>query len=176
IISASRSTDIPAFYMDWFINRFKIGYIKWINPFNHTSQYVSFKETRLIVFWSKNPKSLIKHINYLNETVNNYYIQFTLNDYDKENLEPNVPSINDRIETFIKLSEMIGKEKVIWRFDPLILTNKIGIDELLKKVEKLGNQLKNYTNKLVISFADIKSYKKVQNNLRKEKIKYQEFN
>ncbi|MBA7548529.1 hypothetical protein ES705_40990 [subsurface metagenome] len=87
-----------------------------------------------------------------------------------------MPSINDRIETFIKLSEMIGKEKVIWRFDPLILTNKIGIDELIKKVEKLGNQLKNYTNKLVISFADIKSYKKVQNNLRKEKIKYQEFN
>jgi DNA repair photolyase len=176
IISASRSTDIPAFYSDWFIKRLEKGYIKWINPFNNVSLYVTFDKTRLFVFWSKNPKPMLKYLDFLNEKKYNYYFQFTLNDYDKEKLEPRVPNVQSRIETFQQLSERIGKEKVIWRFDPLILTDKIGIDELLRKVENIGNQLKNHTGKIVFSFADIKIYKKVQNNLRNNSIIYQEFN
>ncbi|MDR1919330.1 MAG: DUF1848 domain-containing protein [Tannerellaceae bacterium] len=176
IISASRSTDIPAFYADWFMHRFKTGYVKWKNPFNGVPLYVSFQKARLIVFWSKNPKPLIQHLSYLNEKNINYYFQFTLNDYDAEELEPKVPKVQSRIETFLELSEKIGKEKVIWRFDPLILTDKIGVDELLTKVENVGNQLKDHTRKLVFSFADIKIYKKVQNNLRRNAIPYQEFN
>ena len=175
VISASRSTDIPAFYSDWFIHRLKKGYLKWKNPFNGVPLYVTFQEARLIVFWSKNPKPLLKHLNWLDQNFPNYYFQYTLNDYDKT-LEENVPPLNNRIETFIKLSEKIGKEKVIWRFDPLILTDKIGVDDLLRKIENIGNQLKNYTNKLVFSYADIKIYKKVQNNLQKAEVKYTEFN
>lgn len=176
IISASRSTDVPAFYADWFINRLKKGYVKWKNPFNNSYLYVSFKNTRLIIFWTKNPKPMLKHLNYLDEIKINYYFQFTLNDYDDENLEPNVPSVEERIETFIKLSERIGKSKVIWRFDPLILTDKIDVQDLLKKTENIGNQLKNYTEKMVFSYADIKNYKKVQTNLKRNNINYQEFN
>lgn len=176
IISASRSTDIPAFYSDWFIKRIKEGYVKWKNPFNGVPLYVTFNKVRLFVFWSKNPKPMLKYLEFLNEKSYNYYFQFTLNDYDKEKLEPRVPNVQSRIETFQQLSERIGKEKVIWRFDPLILTDKIGVDELLRKVENIGNQLKNHTEKLVFSFADIKIYNKVQNNLRKNSIPYQEFN
>jgi DNA repair photolyase len=176
IISASRATDIPAFYADWFVQRLQDGYVKWKNPFNGVPLYVSFQKTRLIVFWSKNPKPLIKHLNFLDERIPNYYFQFTLNDYDAEKLEPNVPNMQSRIETFIQLSERIGKEKVIWRFDPLILTDKIGVNELLRKVENIGNQLKGHISKMVFSFADIKLYRKVQNNLRKNEIHYQEFN
>jgi DNA repair photolyase len=176
IISASRSTDIPAFYSDWFFQRLKEGYVKWKNPFNGVPLYVSFQNTRLIVFWSKNHKPIIKRLDYLNEKNINCYFQFTLNDYDAEKLEPRVPNVQTRIETFIELSEKVGKEKVIWRFDPLILTDTIGVNELLRKIENIGNQLKNHTDKLVFSFADIKIYKKVQNNLRSNAIKYQEFN
>ena len=176
IISASRSTDIPAFYSDWFFQRLKEGYVKWTNPFNGKPIYVSFQNTRLIVFWSKNHKPIIEHLNYLDDKQLNYYFQFTLNDYDAEKFEPRVPNVQTRIETFIKLSEKVGKEKVIWRFDPLILTDKMGVYELLRKVENVGNQLKNYTNKLVFSFADIKTYRSVQNNLRNNSIPYQEFN
>jgi DNA repair photolyase len=176
IISASRSTDIPAFYSDWFIQRIKEGYVKWKNPFNGVPLYVSFNKARLIVFWSKNPKPMLKQLDYLDDRIKNYYFQYTLNDYDIEKLEPNVPNVQSRIETFLKLSERIGKGKVIWRFDPLILTDKIGIDELLKKAENIGNQLKNHTEKMVFSFADIKLYKKVQNNLRNNAVNYQEFN
>jgi len=176
IISASRSTDIPAFYSEWFIERLKKGYLKWKNPFNGVPLHVSFKKTRLIVFWSKNPKPIIKHLDYLDDNNLNYYFQYTLNDYSKEYLEGNVPNLESRIDTFIQLSEIIGKDKVIWRFDPYILTDAIGVDELLKRTEYIGNRLKNYTSKLVFSYADIKTYKKVQNNLRKDSIPYLEFN
>jgi DNA repair photolyase len=176
IVSASRATDIPAFYSDWFIYRLKQGYVKWKNPFNGVPLYVSFKNTRLITFWSKNPKPMIKHLGYLNDTGINYYFQFTLNDYVNEKLEAKVGSIDKRIETFIELSEKVGKEKVIWRFDPYILTKTSGVDELLKRTEYIGNKLKTHTSKLVFSFADIKIYKKVQNNLRKDSVAYIEFN
>jgi DNA repair photolyase len=176
IISASRSTDIPAFYAKWFINRLKAGYCIWYNPFNQQPMYVAFKNAKAVVFWSKNPKPLIPYLHELDERGIHYYFQFTLNDYDQEQLEPNVPSVEKRIETFKELSNKIGKEKVIWRFDPLILTNKIGVDELLRKVENIGNQLKGYTEKLVFSFADIGNiYKKVENNLKRLHINYQEF-
>jgi hypothetical protein len=175
IISASRSTDIPAFYSDWFIHRLREGYTVWINPFNGAKSYVSFEKARLIVFWSKNPEPLIKHLPYLDEKISNYYFQFTLNDYEKEGLEPNVPPLRSRIETFVSLSERIGKNKVIWRFDPLILTDKIGIEELLRKVENIGNRLRNNTEKMVFSFADIEIYKKVQKNLLNNSIRYREF-
>lgn len=154
----------------------KEGYLKWKNPFNGVPSYVSFQNTRLIVFWSKNYKPLIQHLDCLDEKNINYYFQFTLNDYDAENLEPGVPEVQARIETFIQLAEKAGREKVIWRFDPLILTGTVGVDELLRKVEHTGNQLKNHTKKLVFSFADIKIYRKVQNNLRNNAIPCQEFN
>ena len=176
IVSASRSTDIPAFYSEWFNNRLKKGYLKWKNPFNGVPLYVSFKKTRLIVFWSKNPKPIIKHLDYLDSNNINYYFQYTLNDYSKEHLEENVPNLESRIDTFMQLSDKIGKDKVIWRFDPYILTDTTGVDELLKRTEYIGNRLKNYTSKLVFSYADIKTYKKVQNNLRKDSIPYLEFN
>jgi len=176
IISASRSTDIPAFYAKWFINRLKAGYCVWYNPFNQQPMYVAFKNAKAIVFWSKNPKPLIPYLHELDERGIHYYFQFTLNDYDKEQFEPNVPSVEKRIETFKELAEKIGKEKVIWRFDPLIMTEKIGVDELLRKVENIGNQLKGHTEKLVFSFADIGNiYKKVENNLKRLNINYQEF-
>jgi DNA repair photolyase len=176
ILSASRSTDIPAFYAKWFINRIKAGYCVWCNPFNQQPMYVSFKKAKAIVFWTKNPQPLIKYLHELDERGIHYYFQFTLNDYDKENFEPNVPSVEKRIEIFKELSEKIGKKKVIWRFDPLIMTNKIGVEELLKKVENIGNQLKGHTEKLVFSFADIGSiYKKVENNLKRLNINHIEF-
>jgi DNA repair photolyase len=175
IISASRSTDIPAFYSGWFIDRFKRGYLKWKNPFNGLYSYVAFKNTRLIVFWSKNPKAMIKHLDYFDDQNINYYFQYTLNDYDKEKLEANVPSVEKRIETFIELSEKIGKEKVIWRFDPYILTNSSDVQELLKRTEYIGDKLYGHTEKLVFSFADINSYRKVENNLNRQKVLYSEF-
>jgi DNA repair photolyase len=175
IVSASRSTDIPAFYADWFVERWKKGYVKWTNPFNGVPLYVSFKNTRAVVFWSKNPRPMLKHLDFLDIHVKNYYFQYSLNDYEKEGYEGNVPPLDKRIETFITLSEKIGKDKIIWRFDPLLLTEQIEVNELLVRVKNIGDQLVNYTNKLVFSYADIREYSKVANNLKKAQIPYREF-
>lgn len=175
IVSASRSTDIPAFFSRWFMNRLRRGYVRWVNPFNQVSQYVSFSEARVIVFWSKNPKPLFQYLPELDEKGINYYFQFTINDYESERLEPHVPPLSQRIDTFRALSEKIGKKRVIWRFDPLILTDKLTVVHLLERISRVAEQLKGYTERLVFSFADIAVYNKVRNNLVREHINYQEF-
>ena len=175
IVSASRSTDIPAFYADWFFERLNKGYVAWKNPFNGVYSYVSFKNARLIVFWSKNPKPLLNYLDELKNKNINCYIQFTLNDYVQEQLEINVPSVEERINTFKKLVDKLGKGKVIWRFDPLILTETIHVNELLRRIKRIGDELKGYTEKLVFSYADISIYKKVKKNLENNLISYREF-
>lgn len=175
IVSASRSTDIPAFYADWFFHRLKVGYSAWTNPFNGVKSYVSYQNTRFIVFWSKNPRPLLDHLDYLKERNIGCYIQYTLNDYEKEKLEQGVPTLQQRIDTFKQLVDKLGKGRVIWRFDPLILTDDISIDSLLSKIERIGNQLQGYTEKLVFSYADILSYRKVKANLEKNHIPYHEW-
>lgn len=178
IVSASRSTDIPGFYSEWFLHRLKVGYSAWTNPFNGVKYYVSYRDTRLIVFWSKNPESLLKQgglLDYLKEKGINTYIQYTLNDYVAEGLEKGVPDVEKRIDTFKRLVEYLGVGKVIWRFDPLILTEGISVDGLLGKVERIGNELKGYTEKMVFSFADIAAYRKVRANLVNNNIRYREF-
>lgn len=169
IISASRSTDIPAFYAKWFFNRLAKGYCTWYNPFNRQNKmYVSFKKCKVVVFWTKNPKPILPYLHELDKRGIHYYFQVTLNDYIKEGFEPNVPSVEDRVETFKQLSGMIGEERVIWRFDPLIITPSITPRDLLTRIWNIGNKLKGYTDKLVFSFVDVKAYRKVQNNLVKE--------
>ncbi len=168
IISASRSTDIPAFYAKWFINRLRTGYCVWYNPFNQKPTYVSFANCKVVVFWTKNPKPLISYLHELDESGIHYYFQFTLNDYNNEGFEPNVPRLEERINTFKELSQLIGKERVIWRFDPLIVTPQLTLRDMLVKIWNVGNKLKGLTDKLVFSFIDINCYRKVQNNLVKE--------
>ena len=166
IISASRSTDVPAFYVKWFVKRLREGWCSWKNPFNGEVRKVAFAKTRIIMFWSKNPKPMLGRLDEVEELgFSQYYFQFTLNDYDNERLEPNVSSVEERIDTFRRLSDRIGKERVIWRFDPLLLSDKISIDVLLERIATIGRQLKGYTEKLVFSFIDIASYRKVQKNL-----------
>lgn len=175
IISASRSTDIPAFYADWFFERLKRGYSVWTNPFNGVTSYVAYSNTRFIVFWSKNPKPLLEHLDYLNERNIGCYIQYTLNDYEREGLEKGVPPLSQRIETFKILVDKLGRGRVIWRFDPMILTDRISVGYLLEKVKNIGDQLIYYTEKLVFSFADIATYRKVKFNLENNGINYIEW-
>lgn len=178
IVSASRATDIPAFYADWFLHRLKTGYSAWTNPFNGVRSYIAYDHTRLIVFWSKNPAPLLEKdgcLDYLAQKGINTYIQYTLNDYVTEKLERGVPPLQGRIDTFRRLVDRLGFGKVIWRFDPMMLTDTIGTDEILEKVGRIGNQLKGYTEKLVFSYADIRAYRKVQSNLTKNAIRFREF-
>ena len=175
IVSASRATDIPAFYADWFFDRLEKGYSVWTNPFNGAKSYVSYARTRLVVFWSKNPRPLLPHLEKLREKGIRCYLHYTLNDYETEGLEHGIPPLDERIDTFLRFSELLGKELVIWRFDPLIRTDRIGVEELLRKAERIGDRLRGHTRKLVFSFADIRTYRSVQRNLRRNDIRWREF-
>ncbi len=175
LVSASRATDIPAFYSSWFFNRLRQGYARWRNPYNGKDSYISFAKTKFIIFWSKNPKPLLPLLPTLKEMGIGCYIQYTLNDYFAEGLEPNVPSVAERINTFKQLVDELGMGAVIWRFDPLILTDKISADALLNKIERIANRLHGYTEKLVFSFADILAYRKVRRNLSDAGVHYREW-
>lgn len=148
IISASRATDIPAFYSRWFFNRLRQRYARWRNPYNGKDSYISFAKTKFIVFWSKNPRPLLPLLPILKEMGIGCYIQYTLNDYFADGLEPNVPSVAERIDTFKQLVDELGLGAVVWRFDPLILTDKISADALLDKIESIAERLHGYTENL----------------------------
>lgn len=175
VISASRSTDIPAFHAQWFAHRLAAGYCRWINPFSGRPQYVSFERTRAIVFWSKNPRPILPVLDLLDHRSIAYYFQYTLNDYEAEGLEPNVPALQERVETFQRFSRRLGKDRVIWRFDPLLLTDRLSEEALMRKVRHVGDMLCGLTDKMIISFADIGTYAKVRRNLGHHGVAYQEF-
>ncbi len=175
ILSISRATDVSAFFSDWFYEALQNGYLHWRNPFNNQQLTVSFLNVRAIVFWSKFPKPIFPILEELEKRNINYYFLFTLNDYETEGYEPNLPSLAERINIFKELSSKIGKEKVIWRFDPLILSSKISINQLIDKVVGIGNEIHEYTKKLIFSFVQISNYRKVKANFARKSIHYQEF-
>ncbi len=156
IISASRRTDIPAFYSDWFMNRIREGFFHRVNPFN-SNQVSGFslnpEDVDAICFWTKNPKPLMQHLDELDQSGFNYYFQFTLNPYDKT-FEPNVPSLEARISIFQELAERIGPERVVWRYDPVILSSATPVNWHLEQVEHVAEQLASSTRRLIFSFYD----------------------
>lgn len=164
IISASRRTDIPAFHTNWFMECIDKGYVETVNPYNKKVSKISLlpEEVDCIVFWTKNPLPLIKHLDRLQDY--KYYFQFTLNSYGTD-IEPYVPNKNDVIiPVFKELSKRIGKEKVIWRYDPLFITDKYTIDYHYYYFDVLCNELKDYTEVCVFSFLDI--YDKLKERLK----------
>lgn len=165
IISASRRTDIPAFFGDWFINRLKEGFIDTVNPYNtnQVSRYnLSPNEIEAIVFWTKNPKPFLKHIDYLKNNGFRFYFQFTLNDYPST-LEPFLPSISERVQTFKTLSDLIGRDRVLWRFDPIVISNVTPPEYIVERIKYIASELQGRVESLTISFMDY--YGKVTNRL-----------
>lgn len=164
ILSASRRTDIPAFYSDWFFNRLKEGFVLVRNPMNiHQVSRVTLSPEVIdcIVFWSKNPKPMLARLDELKDYM--YYFQFTINPYDR-GLELGVPRKEGIISTFKELSEKIGLKRVIWRYDPILLTENMGVDYHVRYFEEIAKRLEGYTNMCVISFVDL--YQKTQRNLK----------
>jgi len=165
IITASRATDIPAYYGEWFVNRLRAGYCHWVNPFNREVSRVTFAKTRAIVFWTKNAIPFSDKLSEVDASGKGYYFTYSLNDYVFENWEPNLPALPARIDNFCSLSERLGADRVIWRFDPLILSDSLDVESLLERIERIGAHIHRYTRKLIVSFVDIAAYKKVQRNL-----------
>lgn len=164
ILSVSRRTDIPNYYSDWFFNRIKDGYAYVRNPMNahQVSKIdISPEVVDCIVFWTKNPEPMMERLDEL--TKYEFYFQFTLTGYGKD-MECNVPHKKGKmIPVFQELSNKIGCERVIWRYDPIIFTKKYTPEYHLKAFEQIAISLKGYTKRCVISFVDV--YAKNKKNM-----------
>lgn len=166
IISASRRNDLPAFFSEWFFNRIKEGFVYVRNPMNPKMvSNISLKPNVVdcLVFWTKNPRPMLSNLFKLDELGYEYYFQFTLNPYGK-NIEVNVPTKNKIIASFKELANQIGPERVIWRYDPILLTDDITVEYHIKYFEYLASKLHNHTKKCVISYIDF--YEKCKRNLK----------
>jgi len=158
ILSASRATDIPACRVPWLLHALRQGGCAWRNPFNGTDTWVSFGNARVIVFWSKHFAPLLPHLPSVEQRGLAPFLHFTVNDYEAEGFEPGLPPLETRIATFRELSEHYGRDRVVWRFDPLLISRTTPVLELLRRVTALGERLHPYTSKLVFSFADLRTY------------------
>ncbi len=164
ILSVSRRTDIPNYYSEWFFNRIKAGFVYVRNPMNiHQVSRIDIKPEVVdcIVFWTKNPQPMLGRLDEL--AGYNYYFQFTLTGYGKD-MECNVPHKKEKmIPIFQELSNKIGMQRVIWRYDPIIFTEKYTPEYHLKAFEQIATALRGYTEKCVISFVDV--YAKNRKNM-----------
>ena len=155
IISASRRTDIPSFYSEWFYNRLREGYVLVRNPMNaHQVGKISLSPEVVdgIVFWTKNPIPMMGRLSELDGY--HYYFQFTLTAYGKD-VEPGIPSKNQRmIPAFCELSKQIGRERVVWRYDPIFLSEDYTVEYHLKYFRVLAKKLAPYTDTCTVSFLD----------------------
>ena len=165
IISASRRTDIPSYYSEWFFNRLKEGYVLVRNPMNvHQISKISLLPEVVdgIVFWTKNPAPMLNKLDRLEKYP--YYFQFTLTAYGPD-VEKNLPSKNKVIiPVFQQLSRKIGKERVVWRYDPIFFNETYTIDYHCRYFELLACKLAQYTEKCTISFVDL--YKNTERNVK----------
>jgi len=156
IISASRRTDIPAFYSDWFWNRLREGSVLVRNPMNpHRVSRILLNPDVVdgFVFWTKNPIPMMDRLDALAQYP--YYFQFTLTPYDTD-IEAHLPSKREvLIPAFRRLSEKIGGERVVWRYDPILLNDRYTVRYHADAFRAMCDSLAGYTDTCVISFLDL---------------------
>ena len=161
IISASRRTDIPCYYSEWLLNRLREGFVLTRNPMNYSQiskTFISPELVECIVFWTKDAKNMLPYLNEIDKLGYRYYFQYTLTPYGRE-IEKNLRDKEEIIKAFIELSEKIGREKVVWRYDPIIVDEFMTADWHKKKFQYLCSRLADYTENVTISFVD--NYRKL---------------
>ena len=168
ILSASRRTDIPAYYSQWLLNRLQAGFVLSRNPMNHAQVSkieLSPDVVDCIVFWTKNPRNMLDKLEAIDELGYRFYFQFTLTPYD-QSVEKGLEDKEEIIKTFCLLSEKIGKEKVVWRYDPIIINETLDFRYHTEQFSRLCSKLHKHTEQCIISFVD--QYTKLKTNLLRD--------
>ncbi|MDR1398148.1 MAG: DUF1848 domain-containing protein [Desulfarculales bacterium] len=166
IISASRRTDIPAYYSAWFYNRIREGFVLVRNPMRfHQISRINLSPDLVdgIVFWTKNPLPMLDRLNDLKDYM--YYFQFTVTPYGKD-VEPNLPLKADAIiSSFKRLSEKIGADRIVWRYDPILINARYQLPYHIRAFNKIAAELHDYTRKVTFSFID-EDYRGIKSNIK----------
>ena len=165
IISASRRTDIPAFYSEWMLHRLRTGFCTVPNPFNRTQvARVSLlpSDVDVIVFWTRNPRPLMRYLSEVDSFGIPYYFQFTVLGLPRE-LESKAPPLETTLQTFRELSERLGPQRVIWRYDPIIFSKKTPAVYHRERFTTMARELAGFTNRVVVSIVD--RYRKTERRM-----------
>lgn len=164
IVSVSRRTDVPAFYFDWFVNRLRAGWLLVRNPFQPSQVSrvcLSSSTIECIVFWTKNPAPMLGKLDALKPYP--YYIQYTVNPYGRD-MESHLPELDARLDVFRALSEKLGKERVIWRYSPVIVNGTYTAGFHLDMFDRIAGSLAGHTAQCKLSFIEL--YAKIQPRMK----------
>lgn len=164
IINTGSRTDTVQYYTDWLLKRFEEGFVYSRNPLfpNKVTRYeLDPKVLDCVVFCSKNYEPILDRITKITDKFNTYF-HYTITAYGKD-IEPNVPTIDESIETLIKLSEIVGKQRIAWRYDPILLTNKYTKEVHYKTFDYMAERISPYIDRCIFSFVEM--YKKLKTNM-----------
>jgi hypothetical protein len=167
IISASRRTDVPAFYAEWMVRRIREGYCTVANPFNRNQvTRVSLKpeDVDAIVFWTRNPRPLMPYLDELDSRGYRYYFQFTILGYPRE-IDAKAPPAATAIEAFRELAERLGPNRVVWRYDPIVFTGITPPAFHEENFRRLAEEIRGSARRVVVSIVDM--YRKIESRLKK---------
>lgn len=164
IINTGGRTDTVQYYSEWLLNRFKEGFVFSRNPFypaKVTRYELAPDKVDCVVFCSKNYEPILERLHEITDKFNTYFF-YTITAYNKD-IEPRVPSIEKSIDTLLKLENIVGKNRIAWRYDPVLLTEKYTIDYHLKTFESMTSQLSEHIDRCIFSFVEM--YKKLSVNM-----------
>ena len=157
ILSASRRTDIPTYHGAWFMNRLREGFVLTRNPMNPSQIHrlpLSPDVVDCIVFWTKNAAPFMKHLDELDRMGYRYYFQHSLTPYEAD-MEPGLPPKDQLLKQVAALGRRIGPSRLVWRYDPILLTPRYTIDFHKTAFDRFCNTLASVTDEVVISFIDL---------------------
>lgn len=162
ILNTGLRTDIPGFFSEWFYNRIDEGFVYVRNPYAKNQIYSYRLDPELIdciIFTTKNPRPMFRNLEKIDKF--NQYWHITITPYGKE-IEPNVPPVDEVIDSFKFLSERLGKEKVTLRYDPIFISEKYSLEKHIESFDYILDYLSDYTTEAIISFIDL--YEKTKRN------------
>lgn len=164
ILNTGARTDTVQYYSEWLLERFRQGFVYARNPLfpNKVTRYeLSPDKIDLVLFCSKNYTPILPRLHEITDKYRTYF-HYTITAYGRD-VEPNVPSIDDGIKTLIELSRQAGKQRVAWRYDPVLLTEKYTIEAHAKTFEYMAERLAPHIDRCIFSFVEM--YKKLKTNM-----------
>lgn len=164
IINTGGRTDTVQYYTEWLLKRFEEGYVLSRNPLfpNKVIRYeLTPDKVDCVVFCSKNYNPILPRLHEITDRFNTYF-HYTITAYGKD-IEPGVPSIDESIETLKSLSAIVGKQRLAWRYDPVLLTKKYTVQVHIEAFEKMAREISPYVDRCIFSFVEM--YKKLQINM-----------
>ena len=164
ILNTGGRTDTVQYYSQWLLNRFKDGFVYSRNPMfpkKITKYILTPDKIDCVIFCSKNYAPILPRLHEITDKFNTYF-HYTITAYDKD-IEPNVPSIDESINTLLKLEQIVGSKRIAWRYDPILLTKEYTINRHIKTFEYMAKKLSGHIDRCIFSFVEM--YKKLQTNM-----------